>query len=520
MRRLSTLEILTAPDCSARAIAVVLAAALAFAAPAAAAGQQDTGKAAPAAPVHFPGDAVTQSSVVIDGETVEYTTRAGTLPLADADGNVLANVFYISYTKNGVADPAERSLLFSFNGGPGSASIWMHIGLLGPRRVQLGGGGGVNRDHSLARLVPPAEMVDNEYSMLDVADLVFIDPVSTGYSRALPGVDASQFHGFAEDIAAVAEFIRLYVSRNERWDSPKFIIGESYGTRRAAGLSDTLQGRMGMDLNGLILVSAGSMGEQFGNFGILQYALSLPHAAATAWYHEKLAADLQTMPLRELLDEVEAFALDEFTVALLQGNKLTPPERGEIVTRVAHFTGLSEEYVDAIHFRIDMDRFRKELLRDQGLTVGRLDSRFTGKDYDSGGETYEYDASMAAIRGPFTQTFNNYVRDELGYRSDLEYAVSGNVRPWNDTPANMNLLETLRSSMAQNPHLHVMVADGIYDKLYFWPEFTFSQFDFSGLRERISIETYESGHMMYIDEGSLVKMKADMEALFNRALGR
>ena len=520
MRRLSTLEILTAPDCSARAIAVVLAAALAFAAPATAAGQQDTGKASPAEAVHFPGDAVSQSSVVIDGETVEYTTRAGTLPLADADGNTLANVFYISYTKNGVADPTERPLLFSFNGGPGSASIWMHIGLLGPRRVQLGGGGGVNRDHSLARLVPPAEMIDNEYSMLDVADLVFIDPVSTGYSRALPGVDASQFHGFAEDIAAVAEFIRLYVSRNERWDSPKFIIGESYGTRRAAGLSGTLQGRMGMYLNGLILVSAGSMGQQFGNFGILQYALSLPHAAATAWYHEKLAADLQTMPLRELLDEVEAFALDEFTVALLRGNKLTPPERGEIVTRVARFTGLSEEYVNAIHFRIDMDRFRKELLRDQGLTVGRLDSRFTGIDYDSGGETYEYDASMAAIRGPFTQTFNTYVRDELGYRSDLDYAVSGDVRPWNDPPANMNLLEALRSSMAQNPHLHVMIADGIYDKLYFWPEFTFSQFDFSGLRERISIETYESGHMMYIDEGSLVKMKADMEALVDRALGR
>jgi len=520
MRRLSTLEVLTAPDCSALAIAVVLVAALAFAAPAAAAGQQDTGKAAPAEAVHFPGDAITQSSVVIDGETVEYTARAGTLPLTDADGNTLANVFYISYIKNGVANPAERPLLFSFNGGPGSASIWMHIGLLGPRRVQLGGGGGVNRDHSLARLVPPAEMIDNEYSMLDVADLVFIDPVSTGYSRALPGVEASQFHGFAEDIAAVAEFIRLYVARNERWDSPKLIIGESYGTRRAAGLSGTLQGSMGMDLNGLILVSAGSMGQQFGNFGILQYALSLPHAAATAWYHQKLAADLQTMPLRELLDEVEAFALDEFTVALLRGNKLMPPERRDIVAKVARYTGLSEEYVNAIHFRIDMDRFRKELLRDQGLTVGRLDSRFTGNDYDSGGETYEYDASMAAIRGPFTQTFNTYVRDELGYRSDLDYAVSGDVRPWNDPPANMNLLEALRSSMAQNPHLHVMIADGIYDKLYFWPEFTFSQFDFSGLRDRISIETYESGHMMYIDEPSLAKMKADMEALVERALGR
>jgi len=520
MRKTSALPPLTFLAAPAITFAAALVVAFALAAPPAALAQQDNGHAALADVEHFPGDSVTQGSVVIDGATIDYTARAGTLPLTDADGTTLANVFYIAYTKNGVTDASERPLLFSFNGGPGSASMWMHIGLVGPRRVKLGDGGGVNRDHSPARLVPPAEMIDNEYSMLDVADLVFIDPVSTGYSRALPGVDASQFHGFAEDIAAVGEFIRLYVSRNDRWDSPKFIIGESYGTRRAAGLSATLQGRMGMDLNGLIMVSAGSMGEQFGNFGILQYALSIPHAAATAWYHQKLPSDLQSKSLRAFLDEVEAFALDEYSVALLAGNTLTPQERADIVTKVARYTGLSETYVDAIHFRIDMNRFRKELLRDQGLTVGRLDSRFTGNDYDSGGEGYEYDAAMAAIRGPFTQTFNTFVRDELGYRSDLDYAVSGNVRPWNDPPANMNLLETLRSSMAQNPHLHVMIADGYYDKLYFWPEFTFSQFDFSGLRDRLTIETYESGHMMYIDEPSLAKMKGDMAAFVGRALAR
>lgn len=500
-------------------IFVVAVAAIAVATPATVIGQQAAGNPAAADVHHFPGDAVTQSSVAIGSETVEYTARAGTLPLADDEGNTLANVFYVSYTKNGVTDLSERPLLFSFNGGPGSASMWMHIGLVGPRRVRLGDDGGVHRDHSPARLAPPAEMIDNEYSMLDLADLVFIDPVSTGYSRALPGVDAGQFHGFAEDIAAVGEFIRLYVSRNDRWDSPKFIIGESYGTRRAAGLSAALQGGMGMDLNGLILVSAGSIGEQFGNFGILEYAINLPHAAATAWYHRKLPADLQSKPLRDLLDEVQSFALDEFAVALLRGNKLTEQERSDIVARVARYTGLSEAYVEAIHYRIDLDRFRKELLRDQGLTVGRLDSRFTGNDYDSGGETYEYDAAMAAIRGPFTQTFNSYVRDELGYRSDLDYAVSGDVRPWNDPPAGMNLLETLRSSMAQNPHLYVMIADGYYDKLYFWPEFTFSQFDFSGLRDRVTIETYEAGHMMYINEESLAKMKADMTAFVARALG-
>ena len=499
---------------------LLLALVVTLAVPTSALAQEANGHPAGADVAFFPGDSVTQGSVLVGGETIQYTARAGTLPLTDAAGKTLANVFYISYTKDGVADPSERPLLFSFNGGPGSASMWMHIGLVGPRRVKLGDGGGVHRDHSPARLMPPAEMIDNEHTLLDVADLVFIDPVSTGYSRALPGVDASQFHGFAEDIAAVGDFIRLYVSRNDRWDSPKFIIGESYGTRRAAGLSASLQGRMGMDLNGLILVSAGSIGEQFGNFGILQSAINIPHAAATAWYHQKLPSDLQAKPLREFLDEVEAFALDEFAVALLQGNKLSERERADIVAKVARYTGLSEEYVDAIHFRIDMNRFRKELLRDHGLTVGRLDSRFTGNDYDSGGETYEYDAAMAAIRGPFTQTFNTFVRDELGYRSDLDYAVSGNVRPWNDPPPGMNLLETLRNSLAQNPHLHVMIADGYYDKLYFWPEFTFSQFDFSGLRDRVTIETYESGHMMYIDEPSLAKMKTDMAALVARALNR
>ncbi len=468
----------------------------------------------------WPADAVSMGSVVIGGQAVGYTASAGTLPLIDTDGETLARVFYIAYVRDGVTDVAQRPVLFSFNGGPGSASVWMHTGLLGPRRVQLGDGGGVHRDGSLAREIPPAAMIDNEYSMLDVADLVFIDPVSTGFSRALVGVDASRFHGFAEDIGAVAEFITRWVSQNDRWDSPKFIIGESYGSRRAAGLSGSLQGRHGMDLNGLILVSAGSIGDQFGDFGILRHAISLPHATATAWYHGKLPADLQALPLREALAKAKAFALGEYATALLQGNKLTASERAGIVGRVARYTGLSEAYVDAIHFRLDMDRYRKELLRAEGRTVGRLDSRFTGNDFDSGGETYDYDAAMAAIRGPFTQTFNSYVREELGYRPDFGYAVSGDVRPWADPPPGMNLLQTLRNSMAQNPHLHVMVADGFYDKLYFWPEFTFSQFDFTGLRDRVTIETYEAGHMMYIDEPSLAKMKSDMKAFVGRALAR
>jgi carboxypeptidase C (cathepsin A) len=458
----------------------------------------------------WPADTVNQDSAEIAGRKVEYSVRAGTLPQVDDNGKELARIFFIAYTKNGTKNPGDRPLLFSFNGGPGSASVWMHLGLLGPKRVRLQEEG--------FRTFPPYVLIPNEYSILDRADLVFIDPVSTGFSRALPGIEAGQFHGFREDLRSISEFIRMYLSSFDRWESPVFLIGESYGSRRAAGLASQLQNRIGLDLSGIILVSAGSLGQQYGNFGMLQYALNLPHFAATAWYHKKLADDLQTKSLEDFMQEVEAFTLGEYMTALIRGNLLTGAQRTKIVTQLARYTGLSEEFIDDTHLRIDLARFRKELLRRQNKTVGRLDSRFTGVDSDEAGETPGYDPSYSEIRGPFTVTINNYLRKELGYRTPLKYAVSGDVRPWTPAP-DLNLLESLRDAMAYNSNLYVMVADGYYDKLYFWPSFTFSQFDFNQeIRQRVKIEKYEAGHMMYIQQASLAKMKTDIAAFFDRAL--
>lgn len=457
-------------------------------------------QAAPEAP--YPGPSVTQHSVDIGGRSLRYTATAGTLPLTSPQGETLAHVFFMAYEQEGATDPGSRPILFAFNGGPGSASVWLHLGLLGPRRVLF--------DDEGFQLEPPYRLVNNEYSALDVADLVLIDPVSTGYSRAMSGVDPKQFHGFQEDLDAVGEFIRLYLTRYNRWDSPKFLMGESYGSRRAAGLSSLLARRHGIDLNGIILVSAGSLGQQYGNFGMLEYAINLPHFAATAWYHKRLPSDLQTKPLREMLDEVEAFALEDYALALLKGNRLTASERGEMARRLARYTGLSEAYVESVHLRITRNRFRKELLRDENRTVGRIDSRYKGIDSDSAGEFHEFDPAIANIHGTGTATMVSYLRNDLGYEVDLKYEVSAKVSPWKDAP-DLNLLEELRSAMAQNPYLRVLVADGYYDKLYFWPEFTFSQFDFNPeLRSRVRIATYEGGHMMYIHKASLAKMKGDI----------
>ena len=356
--------------------------------------------------------------------------------------------------------------------------------------------------------------------MLDVADLVFIDPVSTGYSRAAPGVDPKQFHGYKEDIESVGEFIRLYITRYKRWDSPKFLIGESYGSRRASGLAGYFQTRLGIDLNGIILVSAGSLGRDYVNAGSMEYALYLPHFAATAWYHKKIAPDLQDKPIREVLDEVEAFALKDYAAALLKGNRLSEDEKETIVKSLSRYTGRSPSYIKNTHLRIERDRFRKELLRDENRILGRLDSRFTGIDSDAAGERAEFDPAMASIKGPFTATINSYLSTELRYETDLNYEISANVRPWKPAPS-LDLLKTLRNAMAQNPHLKVLVADGYYDKLYFWPAYTFSQFDFSSeLRQRVKIAYYEAGHMMYIHKPSLAKMKNDIAEFIQSAISR
>lgn len=467
---------------------------------------------------------ITQHSVTIDGQTIRYTATAGTIVLkeeAEKEGDKKgewdgekprATIFFIAYTRDDVADPSSRPITFSFNGGPGSASVWMHLGVLGPRRVHTDDTGNLPQ--------PPYRLVENAYSLLDVSDLVFIDPVSTGYSRAVAGEKTKRFHGFKKDIESVGDFIRLYVTRYGRWGSPKFLIGESYGTVRAGGLSGYLQDRHGMYLNGIMFVSTilNFITGEFDPGNILPYMLFLPSYAATAWYHKRLPQDLQQRDIKSLVAEVEAFALHEYALALLKGAALPEDERAAIVERLARYTGLSPEYIDRTDLRIHDDRFVKELLRDQRRTVGRLDSRFLGYDRDAAGERNEYDPSYATILGSYAGTFNAYVRGDLKFESDLPYEVLAwnAIQPWDYSDFEgkyVEVVETLRRAMTNNPWLKIFVANGYYDFAtpYFATLYTFNHLGIDrSLQDNITMTFYESGHMMYVHFPSLVQLKADL----------
>ena len=455
---------------------------------------------------------ITKHSIKIDGKPLHYTSTTGTYLLKEDNGKPLASFFYIAYIKDSVKDKGRRPLLFSFNGGPGTASVWLHLGVLGPRRV-------LYDDEGFA-LQPPYHLVDNEYSILDVADVVFIDPVATGYSRMVPGEDPHKYHGTMEDIESVGEFIRLYVTRNKRWESPKFLIGESYGTVRASGLAGHLQERLLMFLNGVILVSMTSLNVETG--GDIGYALIVPHYAATAWYHKKLPPDLQNKNLLSLLDEVEKFVLNEYLLALVKGGYLPDEEKRNIVHKLSRYTGLSTDYIERSNLRIERARFRKELLRDENRTVGRLDSRYKGIDKDGVGERYEYDQAMVDWEGTFTATMNHYVRTELKYETDLSYQIWGNVRPWKRDPS-VRIGEMLRQAMTKNRYLKVFITEGYYDAAcdYFTAQYVFSHLDLNGeLKDRIQFGFYESGHMMYIHKPSLIKMKKDLAEFIRSAVPR
>jgi carboxypeptidase C (cathepsin A) len=452
----------------------------------------------------------TRHTVKVGGQEIKYTATAGTILLKLEDGTPKASVFYVAYTRDDVSDMAKRPVTFTFNGGPGAASIWLHLGALGPRRVEMGDAG--------ALLAPPYKLVDNEYSLLDVTDLVFIDPVTTGYSRAVPGEPDKQFHGVEEDIHSVGDFIRLYATRNRRWTSPKFLAGESYGTTRAAGLSGYLQQRYGMYFNGIILISSilnfQTAGFDTGND--LPYILYLPTYTAIAWYHKKLPADLQG-DLQKAVQESRNFAAHEYADALMVGDGLPAARRTEIAQKLSRLTGLSGEYLERSNLRIEIQRFDKELLRGQRRTVGRLDGRFTGIDEDAAGARPEYDPSLAAIVGPYTATFHDYVRGELKFESDLFYEyLTARVRPWNYEPYEnryLNVAETLRVAMTQNPFLRVFVGKGYYDLAtpFYAAEYTFDHLSLDeSLRSHLSGGYYEAGHMMYVHHPSLVKLKADL----------
>lgn len=467
---------------------------------------------------------VTKHSITLDGRTIHYTVTAGTIILKEeteedeksAGSKAKASIFFVAYVRDGVR--TNRPITFSFNGGPGSSSVWLHLGLLGPRRVQL------NEDGSSPP--PPYKLIDNQYSLLDVSDLVFIDPVSTGYSRAVPGEKPKEFHNFKKDIESVAEFIRLYTSRYQRWSSPKFLIGESYGTTRAAGLAGQLQERHGMFLNGLMLVSSvlNFQTVHFATGNDLPYILFLPSYTATARYHDRLPSDLEG-DLQQILQEVTAFAIGPYTLALMQGAALPDKERKQLVRRLSRYTGLDIDFIERCDLRVDIHRFVKQLLRDKRRTVGRLDSRFTGIDRDAAGEHVEYDPSHAIIQGPFTALLNDYVRGQLAFESDLPYEVLADLwQEWRyeqHQNTYVDVAETLRKAMSMNPNLKVFVANGYYDLAtpFLATEYTFNHLQLDDdLMNNISMAYYESGHMMYIHQPSLQQLKRDLTAFVNTAV--
>lgn len=454
----------------------------------------------------------TRHEVVVGGSPLRYTAEAGTLPIRSDTGETEGEIFYIAYTAEEDSAPADRPLTFSFNGGPGSSSVWLHLGALGPRRVKMLEDGGLP--------APPYSLVDNESSWLDLTDLVFIDPVGTGYSRPETEADGEKFWGLEQDIRSVGEFIRLYLTRNERWASPLYLVGESYGTTRAAGLSGYLVNRSGIAFNGVLLVSTVlDFGEiRFREGNDLPYLTFFPTYAATAWYHGALREEWPS--LDDLLTEARRFAYEDYWPALARGAELAPAERSRIAAEAARLTGLDPGWVEDADLRIEAGRFRKELLRDRGRTVGRLDSRFLGRDRDDAGETFEFDPSMAAIRAPYTAAFNDYVRRELGYEDEKHYWIlGGGIGRWDFGGGNgyAETRSSLRDAMLRNPYMRVFVASGYYDMAtpFFGAEYTMNHLGIPPeLRENITIAEYEAGHMMYIDEPSLVKFKVDVAAFY------
>jgi carboxypeptidase C (cathepsin A) len=457
-----------------------------------------------------------RNSVMVAGRKIDYTTRTGYLDLRNDTGKVIAKVFFTYYRKEG-EDPVKRPLTFTFNGGPGSSSVWLHMGGLGPKRVAL--------DDEGRATAPPYGIVPNEYTWLDRTDLVFIDPVSTGFSRPAPGENPKQFHGYLEDISSMGNFIRSFLSRYERWGSPKFLAGESYGTTRAAGLSKFLQDRYRIYINGIFLISAVL------NFGTNDYhvgndiprALYLPSYTAAAWYHRKLAAELQG-DLKQALAASERFALGEYASALLKGGWLTDAEKDAVAAKMSYYTGLSKQYCLDAQLRVEENRFYKELRRKDGLTIGRLDARFTGRDLDDAGEEVSFDPSFTNIDGPFTTAMNDYFSRELGFRDEKAYNIFGEVYPWNYSNVQnqyLNVAESLRDALAKNPALKVYVGCGYYD--FATPYFT-AQYDVEHMllrpeqRNRIRFSFYESGHMYYIHKPSLLQFKKDVDAFFDWAL--
>jgi carboxypeptidase C (cathepsin A) len=463
-----------------------------------------------------PPPSVTEHQITVDGQPLKYKTTAGFIPMKDDAGKEKANFFFIAYEKERAAgtDISKRPVAFVFNGGPGSSSVWLHLGTAGPWRVKL-------KNELGEAPAPPFEKVENEYTWLQFTDLVFIDPVGTGYSRPAQGEPGAQFFGVTEDVSSVADFIRMYTSRYDRWLSPKFLAGESYGTTRAAGLSDYLAERYGISLNGIALVSVvldfGTL--RPGNGNDLPYVLFLPSYTASAWYHKKLGGELQA-DLKRSMKRAEKFAVEEYMVALQKGSSLSAEERRGVVEKLAMFTGLPADAFEKANLRVGPSEFRKRLLSADRSIIGRFDSRITGFDPAPNASSPEFDPSGTGFIPPYTSIINDYLKRTLKFENEMNYEVlTGRVQPWNYGPAGNGYLfvaDELRAAMIKNPHLKVLFASGYYDLAtpYFATDYTVNQMDLGPvLRGNIRQTYYPGGHMMYHEAGSLKALRDDIRQL-------
>tara|TARA_A100001015_G_scaffold121953_1_gene135199 strand:+ start:2350 stop:3831 length:1482 start_codon:yes stop_codon:yes gene_type:complete len=447
----------------------------------------------------------TNHTTKIKGETVNYQAETGTQPVWNEDGKPIATLFYTYYERTDVKNGSHRPLIFSFNGGPGSASVWMHLAYTGPKILKIDNEGFP---------IQPYGYKSNPNSILDVADIVFINPVNTGYSRMIKVdgkmPDRKQFFGINEDIEYLSEWLNTFVSRKQRWESPKYLIGESYGGTRVMGLSAALQERQWMYLNGVIMVSPADY-KVYREAGPVSSALNLPYFSAAAWFHKKLPYNLQQKDLTDILPEVEEYTINKLIPAISKGGFISEQEKMEVAKKISEYSGLSLESVIQNNLDIPTRFFWKDLLRDQGKTIGRLDSRYLGIDRKDIGVGPDYSAELTSWLHSFTPAVNHYIRKELKFKTDIKYNMFGDVRPWNND--NDNTREDLRRAMAENPYLKVLFQSGYYDgaTTYFNAKFTMWHVDPSGkMKNRFYFKGYRSGHMMYLRNEDLINANEDI----------
>ena len=449
---------------------------------------------------------VTNSEVVINGQKITYKATTGMQPVWDDHGEIIASLYYTYYKRTNIKSSPERPIIMSFNGGPGSASVWMHIAYTGPKVLRIDDEG---------YPIQPYGVKDNPNSILDVADIVYINPVNTGYSRPVvkkgEKLDKSLFFGINADIKYLAGWLNTFISRNNRWQSPKYIIGESYGGTRVMGLAAELQNRQWMYLNGVIMVSPADY-KVLRTGSVLSSSLNLPYFTAAAWYHKMLPEELQNKDLLEILPLSEQYAINELIPAMAKGGFISDIERNKIAERMSYFSGIKKNVILQHNLDVPKDYFWKELLRDEnGFTIGRLDSRYKGLDKKLAGDSPDYNSEITSWLHSFTPAINYYIREHLNFKTDVTYNVFGPVRPWDNR--NDNVREGLRQAMAQNPYLKVLIQSGYYDgaTTYFNAKYTMWQTDPSGrMKDRFYFKGYRSGHMMYLRSKDLKKSNDDL----------